>query len=156
MKLQATRHCDLKFGETPNVSTQEPGRTWTGRIESSNLTYFFGPPSQTKIPSATGHIYILQSIFSNIETLRLDQGGFNFANLARHEVEIGLESAAQNFPVSCDWLPILAQNIWLCSDEDFIAYLEANVSQENWVVCHVLRQFSIILFQNTMHLKQNI
>ena len=34
--------------------------------------------------------------------------------------------------------------------------LKANVSQENRILCHVLRHFSIVLPQNTVHLKQNI
>ena len=41
------------------------------------------------------------------------------------------------------------------NDENFECF-KANVSQENRVLCHVLRQFSIVLFQNTVHLKQNI
>ena len=37
-----------------------------------------------------------------------------------------------------------------------ILMLKANVSEENRVLCHVLRQFSIVFLQNTVHLKQNI
>ena len=34
--------------------------------------------------------------------------------------------------------------------------IHINVSQENRVLCHVFRQFSVVLFYNTVHLKQNI
>ena len=34
--------------------------------------------------------------------------------------------------------------------------LKANVSQENRVLCHVLRQFSIVLIYKTVHSKQDI
>ena len=37
-----------------------------------------------------------------------------------------------------------------------IVRFKANLSQENRVLCHVLRQFSIVLLWNTVHLKQNI
>ena len=122
------------------VSTQEPGRTWTGRIESSNLTYFFGPPSQTKIPSATGKL-----CFAEIETLHIEQGGFNFPNFARQkQVQRVLPKIFQLAATGC---PFLAQKIWSCSNEAFIAYLKENVSQENWVLCHVLGKCSIVCFR---------
>jgi hypothetical protein len=44
--------------------------------------------------------------------------------------------------------------IWFWAVDD-LGY-KANVSQENWVLCHVLRHFSIFLIKNTVHLKQNI
>ena len=36
-----------------------------------------------------------------------------------------------------------------------VSSFKANVSQENQVLCHILRQFSIVLFWNTVHLKQH-
>ena len=57
--------------------------------------------------------------------------------------------------IKCRSLQKVVRFLWIKKQERIIDF-KANISQENRVLCHVLRQFAIVLLYNTVHLKQNI